>query len=95
MRKSSAGARRGRLIVGRSKIGAGAGGRKRSGGGGIRTTPETHDKTALFAEGGAKSGALATQTDPIDPDLSRILAAWPLLPAPIRAAILALVGTAR
>jgi hypothetical protein len=30
-----------------------------------------------------------------DPDLARILEAWPLLPEHIRRAILALVGTAR
>ena len=31
---------------------------------------------------------------PTDPDLSRIVAAWPTLPEPIRRAVLALVGSA-
>jgi hypothetical protein len=30
-----------------------------------------------------------------DPDLQRVMAAWPDLPAHIKAAVLALVGTAR
>ena len=29
---------------------------------------------------------------PIDPDLAKVIAAWPSLPAPIRRAILALIG---
>ena len=32
---------------------------------------------------------------PADPDLSRVIEAWPILPAHIRAAVLALVQTAR
>jgi hypothetical protein len=32
---------------------------------------------------------------PADPDLARVVAAWPELPAHIKAAVLALVGTAR
>jgi hypothetical protein len=31
----------------------------------------------------------------IDPDLARIIDAWPTLPAQLRAAVMALVGTAR
>jgi hypothetical protein len=31
----------------------------------------------------------------IDPDLSRVIDAWPTLPAQLRAAVMALVGTAR
>jgi len=31
---------------------------------------------------------------PIDPELARVLAAWPALAGPIKAAILALVGSA-
>jgi len=31
----------------------------------------------------------------IDPDLARVVTAWPDLPTHIRAAVLALVGTAR
>jgi hypothetical protein len=32
---------------------------------------------------------------PADPDLARLVAAWPQLPPYIKAAVLALVGTAR
>jgi hypothetical protein len=32
---------------------------------------------------------------PLDPDLSRVAAAWPALPEPIRRAILALVESGR
>jgi hypothetical protein len=31
---------------------------------------------------------------PTDPDLARVLDAWPTLPAPIKAAVLALIQTA-
>jgi hypothetical protein len=44
--------------------------------------------------GGAKSGADSTAPSPADPDLARIVAAWPALPEPIRRAILALIETA-
>jgi hypothetical protein len=37
---------------------------------------------------------LARET-PIDPDLPRVIDAWPDLPPHIKAALLALVGTAR
>jgi hypothetical protein len=55
----------------------------------IRTPREIPGKTALPEPGGAKSGAPAA-----DPDLTRILDAWPTLPEPIRRAILALIETA-
>jgi hypothetical protein len=51
--------------------------------------PESSGKIACSAEGGATSGAVAA-----DPDLTRILAAWPILPEPIRRAMLALIETA-
>jgi hypothetical protein len=43
------------------------------------------------SEGGAKTSAVSADSSSIDPDLARVNAAWPALPAPIRAAILALV----
>lgn len=49
------------------------------------------EKPHLSGVGGAESGALAQKA--LDPDLSRILAAWPTLPEPIRRAVLALVGS--
>jgi hypothetical protein len=51
------------------------------------------------AESGAESGAVGQSTDShgaaTDPDLARVLDAWPTLPPHVRAAILALVATAR
>jgi hypothetical protein len=62
-----------------------------SGDGGTRTPGEIPEETALSAESGAKSGALITESDP---DLARVLDAWPKLPPHIKAAVLALIGTA-
>jgi hypothetical protein len=58
-----------------------------SGEGGIRTDRGFAEKAALFQTGGADSSA----TPNSDPDLARLLDAWPTLPEPIRRAILALV----
>ena len=44
------------------------------------------------------AGAAATGREPVretDLDLARVIDAWPVLPAHIRAAVLALIGTAR
>jgi hypothetical protein len=57
---------------------------------GNRTDPETTEKIALSGPGAAKPGAVTA-----DPDLARVIIAWPDLPAHIRAAVLALIGTAR
>jgi hypothetical protein len=65
-----------------------------SGGGGIRTLPEIPAKTALSVEGGAKSGALATEPRSTDPGLANLIDAWPKLPEPIRAGILAMIRAA-
>jgi hypothetical protein len=42
-------------------------------------------------EGGAKSGAASAKTLSLDPDLTHVVAAWPVLPPHIKAAVLALV----
>jgi hypothetical protein len=65
-----------------------------SGEGGIRTPTEILEKIPIPAEGGAKSGALAIQTGSIDPALATLIEAWPKLPEPIRAGILAMVRAA-
>ena len=59
-----------------------------SGGAGNRTVRESSEELALPETRGAKSGALAD-----DPDLNHIFDAWPGLPEPIKAAILALIRT--
>jgi hypothetical protein len=62
-----------------------------NGGGGIRNPYESPRDLPISAKSGAKSGALAPV---FDPDLAVIVASWPTLPSPIKAAILALVDTA-
>jgi hypothetical protein len=54
----------------------------------------THRNSDPAAAGGAKSGALADRFTFRDPDLQRLIDAWPTLPEPIRRAMLALIGTA-
>jgi len=49
---------------------------------------------SLFAEGAAKSGAVPDAVA-LAVDLARIVAAWPMLSAPIRRAILALLDCER
>ncbi|MBY0461501.1 MAG: hypothetical protein K2V38_29640 [Gemmataceae bacterium] len=61
-----------------------------NGGAGNRTPIETQSKTALPATGGAESGAPVICRQP-DADLSFLIATWDRLPAPVRAAILALI----
>src|SRR5262245_19931287 len=66
-----------------------------SGEGGIRTLPKSPAKTALSAQGGAESGARTPANPNLDPGLASLIDAWPNLPEPIRAAIRALVGSAK
>jgi hypothetical protein len=57
----------------------------------------TQENTGIQADSenrAAKSDAFSTNNLEISPDLSRVIEAWPALPDHIRAAILALVGTA-
>jgi hypothetical protein len=56
-----------------------------------KTTPRNDGPAAA---GGAKSGALADRFTFRDPDLQRLIDAWPTLPESIRRAILALIGAA-
>jgi hypothetical protein len=53
---------------------------------------KSSEKSHLRGRGGAESGVLARIVH--EPDLCRILAAWPTLPEPIRRAVLALIGAA-
>jgi hypothetical protein len=61
---------------------------------GIEPPAKSPEETALLAVGGAESGTPATQTGPIDPGLASLIDAWPNLPDPIRAGILAMVRAA-
>jgi hypothetical protein len=65
------------------------------------TTFPDNDLRKMPRTGGAKSGAAGSGTGPHgaaaeagDPDLARVVAAWPGLPPEVRAAVLALVDGA-
>lgn len=61
---------------------------------GIEHPPLALSKTAISAEGSAKSGAHDAPTPIQEPDLTQIIAAWPGLPDHIKAAIKTLVQSA-
>jgi hypothetical protein len=65
-----------------------------SGGAGNRTCRDSQEKTALLEQGGAKSGAPTFANLSIAPELAALIDAWPNLPEPIKAGILALVQAA-
>lgn len=58
-----------------------------------RTPPENPGNSQFSAEGAANSGAVA-DVGGLAAELARIVAVWPLLSAPIRRAMLALVDSA-
>jgi hypothetical protein len=60
----------------------------------IRTTGQNPDNNASFNSRGAKCSAFSAQTSVDDADLETLTDAWPDLPPPIKAAILALVRVA-
>jgi hypothetical protein len=62
---------------------------------GIEPPANSLKNNTLSVEGGAESGALDRQARSIDPALLALIDAWPTLPLPIRAAILALVESGR
>lgn len=70
---------------------------------GIEHPQDITEKPGVPESGGAECGALpgdpALRTPPTtpptdDPDLAAIMAAWPSLPAPVRAGILAMIRVA-
>ena len=61
-------------------------------GGTAQTIPPPSTCDAPPAELGAFLGALAERLSPAAPDLAAVLAAWPDLPEPVKAGIMAMVG---
>jgi hypothetical protein len=59
---------------------------------GVERPPQNIGKTPVFQTGGANSGALSPDFVEIDPDLQRIVNAWPTLPEAMRAGILAMIA---
>jgi hypothetical protein len=59
---------------------------------GIERTPLALSKPAISETSCAKSGALGAPECPRDPGLAELTAAWPGLPAGVRAEILRLAG---
>ena len=57
---------------------------------GLESPLQIVEETPVFKNSSAKSGALS----PTDPDLQRLLDAWPTLPDAMRAGILAMIAAA-
>lgn len=60
----------------------------------IEPANDSSENPTNSSSSGAKSGALESEFRPIDPELAELAAAWPALPDPIRAGILAMVRAA-
>ena len=62
---------------------------------GLEHIAKTPEKTVVSHSGGAESGAVVDEIEPIEPDLQLIIEAWPQLPDDLRKAILAIVEAAK
>jgi len=60
----------------------------------IVTNCQINNLQKLENPGAAESGAVGAQNTEIDPELAKIVAAWPGLPDAIRAGIVAMVAAA-
>jgi hypothetical protein len=60
----------------------------------IRTPPENAAVTGDSAPSGAESGAIEAREAILDPELTAVIDAWPVLPEAIRAGILAMIRAA-
>jgi len=58
---------------------------------GVEQIPDFPQENAIPPESGAPGGALLPE---MDPDLARVVEAWPRLPAHVRRAVLAMVEKA-
>ena len=58
---------------------------------GLEHLAKTTGKTSDSESGGAESGAVADEIGPIDPELQRIIEAWPRLSEAVKSAILTLL----
>jgi hypothetical protein len=56
--------------------------------------PLAHPLAQQVEEYPARTPSTSLRAEPLDPDLARVLAAWPTLPAAIRAGVLAMVKAA-
>jgi hypothetical protein len=65
------------------------------GGKGLEQPRIFHDISGFLESRGAESGALGTQGGVLDPELRAIVDAWPALPEPIKAGILAMIRAGR
>ncbi|MHB1038121.1 MAG: hypothetical protein ACYC35_27250 [Pirellulales bacterium] len=55
---------------------------------------ENHEKTSTFEQGAALRAAVGAGCDTLPAELSQIIDAWPTLPEPIKAGIMAMVTAA-
>jgi hypothetical protein len=62
---------------------------------GIELTSNSPEKSAFPDPGGAESGAVLTQPPILAPELAALIDAWPRLPEPIKAGIMAMVRAAK
>ena len=61
---------------------------------GLEHLAKTPGKTTDSKASGAESGAVADEIGPIDPDLRRIIEAWPRLSEKVKSATLAMIDAA-
>lgn len=61
---------------------------------GLESNPKSSRNDRVGNQGGAESGALGAREAPLDPQLAAVARAWPTLPEPIKAGILAMIRAA-
>ena len=60
----------------------------------LRATPVNVEENIHSRDCAAPGAAVGAENGPIDPDLARVIEAWPKLPAAIRAGVLAMIDAA-